>query len=229
MVLPLIRIDLCQIQPHSTSAPGHVWTAPWQELSDVSAAWVGCGQVPRPVMRPMWPLALMLCADRVSIHHTHSNGCVTASQISPSVIHARLLCFRRVIDRNAHIRSDRISFRLFIIFALVVARDRHQRADSNDEGEECQNGGLYGIEIFPPIFAHGSAPPAEKVANICREPLRYERGYENNKRAVRNAAHTNGLSASGTLIDSKMTVVQSSMLRRPSILSRLLNLWSCSQ
>jgi len=24
---------------------GHVWTAPWQELSDVSAALVGCGHV----------------------------------------------------------------------------------------------------------------------------------------------------------------------------------------
>jgi hypothetical protein len=23
--------------------PNHVWTAPWQELSDVSAALVGCG------------------------------------------------------------------------------------------------------------------------------------------------------------------------------------------
>ena len=28
-----------------TSALGHVWTAPWQELSDVSAALVGCGHV----------------------------------------------------------------------------------------------------------------------------------------------------------------------------------------
>jgi len=27
------------------SASGHVWTAPWQELSDVSAALVGCGHV----------------------------------------------------------------------------------------------------------------------------------------------------------------------------------------
>ena len=27
------------------SALGHVWTAPWQELSDVGAALVGCGHV----------------------------------------------------------------------------------------------------------------------------------------------------------------------------------------
>jgi len=27
------------------SALGHVWTAPWQELSDVAAALVGCGHV----------------------------------------------------------------------------------------------------------------------------------------------------------------------------------------
>ena len=52
---------------------GHVWTAPWQELSDVSAALVGCGHVSGLLMRPVWPLALMLCADRVPIHHTHSS------------------------------------------------------------------------------------------------------------------------------------------------------------
>lgn len=44
---------------------GHVWTAPWQELSDVSAALVGCGHVSGLLMRQVWPLALMLCADRV--------------------------------------------------------------------------------------------------------------------------------------------------------------------
>jgi hypothetical protein len=30
-----------------------VWTAPWQELSDVSAALVGCGHVSGLLMRPM--------------------------------------------------------------------------------------------------------------------------------------------------------------------------------
>src|SRR3974390_999790 len=29
----------------TSSCPRHVWTAPWQELSDVSAALVGCGHV----------------------------------------------------------------------------------------------------------------------------------------------------------------------------------------
>jgi hypothetical protein len=29
------------------SALGHVWTAPWQGLSDVAEALVGCGQSPR--------------------------------------------------------------------------------------------------------------------------------------------------------------------------------------
>jgi hypothetical protein len=33
------------------SALGHVWTAPWQELSDVSAALVGCGHVSGLLMR----------------------------------------------------------------------------------------------------------------------------------------------------------------------------------
>jgi len=50
---------------------GHVWTAPWQEFSDVSAALVGCGHVSGLLMRRGWPLALMLCADRVPIVYMH--------------------------------------------------------------------------------------------------------------------------------------------------------------
>ena len=53
------------------SALGHVWTAPWQELSDVAAALVGCGHVSGLLMRQVWPLALMLCADRVPIESPH--------------------------------------------------------------------------------------------------------------------------------------------------------------
>ena len=34
------------------SALGHVWTAPWQELSDVAAALVGCGHVSGLFVRP---------------------------------------------------------------------------------------------------------------------------------------------------------------------------------
>jgi hypothetical protein len=52
-------------------ALGHVWTAPWQGLSDVSAALVGCGHVSGLLVRHGWPLALMLCADRVPIVSTH--------------------------------------------------------------------------------------------------------------------------------------------------------------
>ena len=44
----------------------HVWTAPWQELSDVGAELVGCGHVSD------LPLALMLCAERVPIESPHS-------------------------------------------------------------------------------------------------------------------------------------------------------------
>jgi hypothetical protein len=55
------------------SALGHVWTAPpWQELSDVFAALVGCGHVSGLFARHGWPLALMLCADQVPIESTHS-------------------------------------------------------------------------------------------------------------------------------------------------------------
>jgi len=50
---------------------GHVWTAPWQELFDVFAALVGCGHVSGLLMRLGWPLALMLCADRVPIVFMH--------------------------------------------------------------------------------------------------------------------------------------------------------------
>jgi hypothetical protein len=54
------------------SALGHVWTAPWQELSDVAAALVGCGHVSGLFVRRAWPLAIMLFADRVPIVSTHS-------------------------------------------------------------------------------------------------------------------------------------------------------------
>jgi hypothetical protein len=50
---------------------GHVWTAPWQVRSDGFAALVGCGHVSGLLMRPVWPLALMLCADRVPIVRMH--------------------------------------------------------------------------------------------------------------------------------------------------------------
>ena len=49
---------------------GHVWTAPWQVLSD-AAALVGCGHVSGLLVRQVWPLALMLCADRVPIVRKH--------------------------------------------------------------------------------------------------------------------------------------------------------------
>ena len=77
------------------SALGHVWTAPWQELSDVVAALVGCGHVSGLLMRRMCeaagsvntpigegtttqcrdvPLVLMLCADRVPIASFRGSG-----------------------------------------------------------------------------------------------------------------------------------------------------------
>jgi hypothetical protein len=59
------------------SVLGHVWTAPWQGLSDVAAALVGCGHVSGLLMRQVWPLALMLCADRVPIESAHFGGALT--------------------------------------------------------------------------------------------------------------------------------------------------------
>jgi hypothetical protein len=54
-----------------TFAMGHMWTAPWQELSDDDTVLVGCDHVYRLFVRQVWPLALMLCADRVPIVNTH--------------------------------------------------------------------------------------------------------------------------------------------------------------
>jgi hypothetical protein len=43
-----------------------VWTAPWQELSDVYAALVGCGHVSGLLVRQVWPLAsVSALADEV--------------------------------------------------------------------------------------------------------------------------------------------------------------------
>jgi len=44
---------------------------PGKSFFDVAAALVGCGHVSGLLMRRMWPLALMLCADRVPIVSTH--------------------------------------------------------------------------------------------------------------------------------------------------------------
>ena len=67
------------------SGLGHVWTAPWQELSDVSAALVGSGHVSGLSMRQVWPLALMLCTDRVRNKNAHfRKRCVDPSGFSRS-------------------------------------------------------------------------------------------------------------------------------------------------
>jgi hypothetical protein len=42
-----------------------------KDFFDVVAALVGCGHVSGLLMRRMWPLALMLCADRIPIVSTH--------------------------------------------------------------------------------------------------------------------------------------------------------------
>src|SRR5262249_23260379 len=45
------------------SALGHVWTAPWQELSNVAAALVGCGHVPGPPMLTYAPAKYLTEAE----------------------------------------------------------------------------------------------------------------------------------------------------------------------
>src|SRR5579859_2966994 len=56
------------------SALGHVWTAPWQELSDVSAALVGCGHVSGLLVRPCQSATSLARTDKKEA----ANG--TASQ-----------------------------------------------------------------------------------------------------------------------------------------------------
>ena len=63
---------------------GRVWTAPWQALSYVDAALVGCGHVSGLFVRQVWPLALMLCADRVPIKMAHLERCVDPNGLSRS-------------------------------------------------------------------------------------------------------------------------------------------------
>src|SRR5262249_6072269 len=75
----------CNSLAPSMSALGHVWTAPpWQELSDIPAASVGCGHVSGLFVRQLKPLAIMLCADRVPIVNTHFKDAMTQKGFSRS-------------------------------------------------------------------------------------------------------------------------------------------------
>jgi hypothetical protein len=60
---------------------GHVWTAPWQGLFDVAAALVGCGHVSGLLMRRVWPLALMLCADRCVLALWQEQSAVNSQEV----------------------------------------------------------------------------------------------------------------------------------------------------
>src|SRR6185437_6032038 len=62
--LPSFDTNIVRYNRRGGSTLGHVWTAPWQGLSYVAAALVGCGHVSGLLMRRVWPQAIMLCADR---------------------------------------------------------------------------------------------------------------------------------------------------------------------
>ena len=66
------------------AALGHVWTAPWQELSDVLQHWSGAVTCPACFCGRIWPLALMLCADQVPNKNAHLKACVDPSGLSRS-------------------------------------------------------------------------------------------------------------------------------------------------
>jgi hypothetical protein len=67
-----VRLSEKGISGQFARQQSRVWTAPWQELSDVAAALVGCGHVSGVLMRRVRPLALMRFADPVPIERTHS-------------------------------------------------------------------------------------------------------------------------------------------------------------
>jgi hypothetical protein len=67
-----VKCAVVKIDPASDRL-GHVWTArALARTFCASAALVGCDQVSGLLMRRVWPLALMLCADRVPTKTAHS-------------------------------------------------------------------------------------------------------------------------------------------------------------
>ncbi len=97
---------------------GHVWTAPWQELSDVFAALVGCGHVSGLLVRQVWPLALMLCADRVPNKKAHFRSRALTQAGSPDPRNDRICITSscRSICRRASCRQQQ-QFRLLVFLA----------------------------------------------------------------------------------------------------------------
>jgi hypothetical protein len=81
---------------------GYVWTAPWQELFDVLQQLVGCGHVSGLLVRQVWPLALMRCADRVPNKNAHSTRGALTQAGSPDPRNDRICitssCPRRFVE-----------------------------------------------------------------------------------------------------------------------------------
>ena len=107
-----------------TSDLGHVWTAPWQELSDVSAALVGCGHVSGLLMRRVWPLALMLCADRVPNKNAHFRSGYRIGPFGLCPVYpmrVRLAGCRGPADRRQRsvIRTDGLILHAVLMFRTV--------------------------------------------------------------------------------------------------------------
>jgi hypothetical protein len=46
MLAQWLKASCCGAKPIATAALGHVWTAPWQELSDVLQHWSGAVTCP---------------------------------------------------------------------------------------------------------------------------------------------------------------------------------------
>ena len=64
-----------------------------------------------------------------------------------------------------------------------------EKLKSDNDGEERQNGGFNGIDVFPLTFAHSATPSAEEITDVRREPLSGEKDNEDKKRTIYNAIH----------------------------------------
>src|SRR5262249_16478569 len=86
-----------QLGTLAMSALGHVWTAPWQELSDAAGAFVGCDHVSGLFVRLVRPLALMLCADRPCLHYVVVSSPILSKPQTPSRCLASPPCRSRLM------------------------------------------------------------------------------------------------------------------------------------
>ena len=81
-------------------------------------------------------------------------------------------------------RPDRIGLCLFLVLALIVPRDGHRKAESDDEGEQRQRSGQDNAEIFMLGLFQLPSPSTKVGSGVRREPQHHETECESQKRMV---------------------------------------------